>query len=47
MSQHVRIYIVIYFAKMLMRLLELFSGTGSVGNVATAMGFEVVSVGYA
>ena len=27
-----------------MRLLELFSGTGSVGNVATAMGFEVVSV---
>ena len=27
-----------------MRLLELFSGTGSVGNVASAMGFEVVSV---
>ena len=27
-----------------MRLLELFSGTGSVGDVATAMGFEVVSV---
>ena len=27
-----------------MRLLKLFSGTGSVGNVASAMGFEVVSV---
>ena len=27
-----------------MRLLELFSGTGSVGDVAGAMGFEVVSL---
>ena len=27
-----------------MRLLELFSGTGSVGNVARDMGYEVVSV---
>ena len=27
-----------------MRLLELFSGTGSVGNVASDMGFEVISV---
>ena len=27
-----------------MRLLELFSGTGSVGNVAKAMGYEVISV---
>ena len=26
-----------------MRLLELFSGTGSVGNVAKDIGFEVVS----
>ena len=29
---------------MLMRLLELFSGTGSVGSVATQMGYEVTSV---
>ena len=29
---------------MVMRLLELFSGTGSVGNVAKDMGYEVVSV---
>ena len=29
---------------MLLRLLELFSGTGSVGNVAVNMGFVVVSV---
>ena len=29
---------------MLMRLLELFSGTGSVGKVAKEMGYEVVSV---
>ena len=27
-----------------MRLLELFSGTGSVGNVASAMGIYVISV---
>ena len=27
-----------------MRLLELFSGTGSVGNVAKSMGYEVISV---
>ena len=27
-----------------MKLLELFSGTGSVGNVASTFGFEVVSV---
>ena len=27
-----------------MRLLELFSGTGSVGNVAKAMGYEVVII---
>ena len=27
-----------------MKLLELFSGTGSVGNVASALGFDVVSV---
>ena len=27
-----------------MRLLELFSGTGSVGNVAKAIGYEVMSV---
>ena len=27
-----------------MRLLELFSGTGSVGNVAKTMGFEVISL---
>ena len=27
-----------------MRLLELFSGTGSVGNVAVDMGYEVISV---
>ena len=29
---------------MLMRLLELFSGTGSVGNVPRDMGIEVISV---
>ena len=44
MSERIRIYIVIYFASMLMRLLELFSGTGSVGNVAVNMGYEVVSI---
>ena len=32
------------FVRMLMRLLELFSGTGSVGNVATNMGYEVTSL---
>ena len=36
--------LVILFARMLMRLLELFSGTGSVGHVATDMGYEVTSV---
>ena len=35
---------VFVFARMLMRLLELFSGTGSVGNVATNMGYEVTSL---
>ena len=29
---------------LLMRLLELFSGTGSVGNVAKNMGFEIISL---
>ena len=29
---------------LLMRLLELFSGTGSVGNVARNMGFEIISL---
>ena len=28
----------------MVKLLELFSGTGSVGSVATRMGYEVVSV---
>ena len=32
------------FGTMLMKLLELFSGTGSVGKVAKEMGYEVVSV---
>ena len=29
---------------LLMRLLELFSGTGSVGNVAKNIGFEIISL---
>ncbi len=28
-----------------MRVLELFGGIGSVGKVASAMGYEVISVG--
>ena len=44
MSERIIIYIVFYFVTKLMRLLELFSGTGSVGNVAKDMGYDVISV---
>ncbi len=44
MSKRMKKYIVFYFAMKLMRVLELFSGTGSVGKVAKDMGYEVISV---